>query len=266
MVNNKDVIVLSDDDEHMSSGDDGDNNGGDNISSGDDGDNNYSSSDDGDDNMSSGDDGDNNYSGSDDDDNMSSGDDGENNFSSSDDDENISSGDDDNISTSDDDDKVVYTVRAPNIKGRRKCLFDHVSIFANYMRLNPNQVQVLNNHANDYPVPPIKHYVFKMTNPFVVPGKSKMFSNDYLNKFLDEPIEVVINCNRSEEVKYVRMKKGEKKGKIGNAMMTTGWKEVVEEFDLRKGDICAFSFRDQSGTRFQDVRARLRLLIVPLDN
>jgi hypothetical protein len=183
MVNNQDVIVLSDDDEHMSSGDDGENN--------------YNSSDDGDDNMSSGDDGDNDYNSSDDD-NMSSGDDGDTNFNSSDDDESMSSGDDDNnfsstdndddnISTSDDNDKVVYTVRAPNIRGRRKRLFDHVSIFANYMRLNPNQVQVLNNHANDYPVPPIKHYVFKMTKSSVVLGKSKMefgkqFSNDYLNK------------------------------------------------------------------------------------
>jgi hypothetical protein len=55
-------------------------------------------------------------------------------------------------------------------------------------------------------------------------------------------------------------------GKKGSAIMTTGWKEVVHEFNLRKGQICVFSFRDQLGTRFQDAQARLRLVILPLGN
>jgi hypothetical protein len=50
-------------------------------------------------------------------------------------------------------------------------------------------------------------------------------------------------------------------------MMTSGWKEVVEEFKLKKGEICIFSFKVQSGAWFQDGKARLRLVdILPLHN
>jgi hypothetical protein len=73
-----------------------------------------------------------------------------------------------------------------------------------------------------------------------------MFSDVYLNKFLEHPIEVVVNCNRSEKEKYVRLRMGE----YGSAMMTSGWKEVVEEFKLKKGEICIFSFKVQSGAWF----------------
>jgi hypothetical protein len=92
------------------------------------------------------------------------------------------------------------------------------------------------------------------------------FTTEYLKMFLEEPIEVVVNCNRSEQQMYVRMKMGKKKEEEKGAIMTTGWKEVVKEFSLRRGEIFAFSFRDQHGTRFEDPRGRLRLVMVPLDN
>jgi hypothetical protein len=47
------------------------------------------------------------------------------------------------------------------------------------------------------------------------------------------------------------------------ANLISGWKEVVQLFDLRKGKICVFSFTDANGT---DEKARLRLRILPLDN
>jgi putative ubiquitin-RnfH superfamily antitoxin RatB of RatAB toxin-antitoxin module len=70
---------------------------------------------------------------------------------------------------------------------------------------------------------------------------------------------VAVSYNRSEEVKYVQMQEGMKE----TANLISGWKEVVQLFDLRKGKICVFSFTDANGT---DKKARLRLRILPLGN
>jgi hypothetical protein len=61
---------------------------------------------------------------------------------------------------------------APNIGGR--LLIDDVCIFANYMKMNANQLDILKKQARDYPVPAIKHYVFKMTKSSVIKVKCKM--------------------------------------------------------------------------------------------
>jgi hypothetical protein len=53
----------------------------------------------------------------------------------------------------------------------------------------------------------------------------------------------------------------------GSVMMISRWKEVVEEFKLKKREICIFNFKVQSGAWFQDGKARLRLVdILPLHN
>ena len=94
----------------------------------------------------------------------------------------------------------------------------------------------------------------------------KQFSIDYLNRFLTksngehQEIYVVVNCNRSHQEMYVNMKIGAR----GNAIICKGWKKIVNEFKLRRRDICVFSFRDQFGTRFEDIATRLRLVIQSL--
>jgi hypothetical protein len=82
------------------------------------------------------------------------------------------------------------------------------------------------------------------------------FSVDYLNNYLQVPIQVVVNCNRSEQQMYVCMKIGKK----GSAIMTTRWKEVVHAFNLRRGQICVYNFRDQLGKRFQELKLGSGLL------
>jgi hypothetical protein len=73
---------------------------------------------------------------------------------------------------------------------------------------------------------------------------------------------VALSYNKSEEVKYVQMKKGEKE----TANLISGWNELVQLFKLKKGNIIVFSFTDVNGTMFHDDKARLRLVILPLDN
>jgi hypothetical protein len=60
----------------------------------------------------------------------------------------------------------------PNIGGR--CIIDDVCIFANYIKMNANHYHKLKKQAEEYPVPAIKHYVFKMTKSSVIKGKCKM--------------------------------------------------------------------------------------------
>jgi hypothetical protein len=60
----------------------------------------------------------------------------------------------------------------PNVGGLRS--FDKVSIFANHVKMTTNQVNILRQQAEDYPRPPIKHYVFRMTESSVIRGKCKM--------------------------------------------------------------------------------------------
>jgi hypothetical protein len=60
---------------------------------------------------------------------------------------------------------------APNIGGGLR--IDKVCIFANYMEMNANQLDILKKQARN-PIPAIKHYVFKMTKSSVIKVKCKM--------------------------------------------------------------------------------------------
>jgi hypothetical protein len=51
---------------------------------------------------------------------------------------------------------LIYTMSvAPNIGGRLR--IDKVCIFANYMEMNANQLDILKKQARNNPVPAIKH-------------------------------------------------------------------------------------------------------------
>jgi hypothetical protein len=76
-----------------------------------------------------------------------------------------------------------------------------------------------------------------------------------------EPINVAVNCTSSEVTKYAKMRIG----MYGKAMLTSGWTSTVEEFMLKKDDICYFSFMDERGSPYRDDNAWLRLVIHKLE-
>ena len=81
------------------------------------------------------------------------------------------------------------------------------------------------------------------------------FTKNYLYDFLSNPIEVVVNCPWSYKDMFVTLLLGENK----TAMITDGFHEVVQEFNLREGFIYSFSFRAQK--IFRDDKMSLKLVI-----
>ncbi|KAM0838075.1 hypothetical protein ACQ4PT_061213 [Festuca glaucescens] len=146
--------------------------------------------------------------------------DGDSNNSSSDDD--MSSGDDDS-NNNDDEEEDELQVPLPKYTARGTNLLDYLQ------QQHLAYLNIQNTAA---------FYLYDKTFMHVFGLK---FSIDYLNNYLQLPIQVVVNYNRSEQEMYVSMKMGKK----GGAIMMTGWKEVVHAFNLRRRQICVFSFRDQ---------------------
>jgi hypothetical protein len=84
------------------------------------------------------------------------------------------------------------------------------------------------------------------------------YTDEYLLRFMFEPIMVVINCTSSYNQAYAKLEYDQPTGK---AMISTGWKDTVEKHNLQVGDICVFSFRDESKHSHRDPNAWLRIVI-----
>ena len=87
---------------------------------------------------------------------------------------------------------------------------------------------------------------------------SKEFTNEYLLDLLSEPIKVVVKSNNKF---YLRLTMSSR----GNAIITSGLTDVVEEFNLNEGDICSFKFIDGRKSPFRDEGAWLELIITKLN-
>ena len=93
------------------------------------------------------------------------------------------------------------------------------------------------------------------------------FTSYYLTEILRTSnmasVSLVVNCIESSKDKYCRIKIGE----LGKATIIGGWKAVVEEFNLKEGELCIFSFTDErrypKRSRL-DSFALLRLVITKL--
>ena len=75
-------------------------------------------------------------------------------------------------------------------------------------------------------------------------------------------LSVVVNCTNYSRDIYCRIKIGE----LGKATIVGGWKAVAKKFDLKEGEICMFSFRDERAyqRKWRDNLAWLRLVITKL--
>jgi hypothetical protein len=55
-----------------------------------------------------------------------------------------------------------------------------------------------------------------------------------------------------------------KMDKNGKAMIKKGFPDIVQEFYLKEGDICSFTFKDERGSPFLYGSAWLKLVITKL--
>jgi hypothetical protein len=76
-----------------------------------------------------------------------------------------------------------------------------------------------------------------------------------------DDLRVAVNCTTSHETMYVLLKHGSKR----EAIITSGWSDAVDKFELKENDICTFSFRDERNSPLKDPTCWLRLVIAKLD-
>jgi hypothetical protein len=69
------------------------------------------------------------------------------------------------------------------------------------------------------------------------------FSKLHLQRYLDDAIRVEVHCTSSDEIFEVRMKKGMG---TNQAIMTSGWDDVVKEYNFEEDDIVLFCFDPKS--------------------
>ena len=65
------------------------------------------------------------------------------------------------------------------------------------------------------------------------------FSKLHLQRYLDDAIRVQVHCTSNDEMFEVRMKKGMG---TNQAIMTSGWDDVVKEYNFEEDDIVLFCF------------------------
>jgi hypothetical protein len=65
------------------------------------------------------------------------------------------------------------------------------------------------------------------------------FTNSHLRRYLEEPIDLHVGCIKSRKSLSVRMRIGLGSDK---AIITSGWQDAVNMYNLREDDIVIFRF------------------------
>ena len=86
---------------------------------------------------------------------------------------------------------------------------------------------------------------------------SARFTEKNLAGLLRKTLCVAVNCTTSSYKGYVAMELDE----TGKAIIIAGWSDTVQGHNLKEGQICVFSFKDERNTSNRDPSAYLRLTI-----
>lgn len=144
------------------------------------------------------------------------------------------------------------TRRGPRIKGGQT--FDKYCVFPNLVEMYPEQLEALKHQVRETR-PAIPFYVCTIKGASTLRGKSKMyftrkFTQKYILKNMNLPADDVEVSFKNGSSVQVRMIMG--KGKNKGAMITTNWRVVVQDTNMKDNDIFVFWFRSNG---------RLKLLV-----